>query len=174
MATSLGYSMINEIVEHETNPKEYMDRKRNVSKGPDVASNVKVDTLMKHIYASENQENELADFYPPDDVESSIKVGLETFESRSPHTNDLEKNLMDQNENCRRNYTTFGEDQSRNKNYETNPILMEKLSYLIKLIEKNNDEKINSSTEELLLYFFLGVFVIFAVDSFVRVGKYVR
>ncbi len=28
--------------------------------------------------------------------------------------------------------------------------------------------------EELVLYTFLGVFVIFVVDSFARVGKYVR
>jgi hypothetical protein len=28
--------------------------------------------------------------------------------------------------------------------------------------------------EELILYFFLGIFMIFMVDSFVRSGKYVR
>ena len=51
---------------------------------------------------------------------------------------------------------------------------MEKLNYLVNLIENNNDEKVNSITEELVLYCFLGVFIIFIVDSFAKVGKYVR
>lgn len=56
----------------------------------------------------------------------------------------------------------------------SNPEIMEKLSYLVNLIENNNDEKVNSITEELVLYCFLGVFIIFIVDSFAKVGKYVR
>lgn len=56
----------------------------------------------------------------------------------------------------------------------SNPEIMEKLNYLVNLIENNNDEKVNSITEELVLYCFLGVFIIFIVDSFAKVGKYVR
>jgi len=51
---------------------------------------------------------------------------------------------------------------------------MTKLNYLINLIEEGHDEKKNSVTEELVLYCFLGVFVIFIVDSFTKAGKYVR
>lgn len=50
----------------------------------------------------------------------------------------------------------------------------EKLNYLIHLIEEQKDEKTAHVTEELVLYSFLGVFVIYVVDSFARVGKYVR
>ena len=50
----------------------------------------------------------------------------------------------------------------------------EKLNYLIHLIEEQKDEKTGHVTEELVLYSFLGVFVIYVVDSFARVGKYVR
>ncbi len=32
----------------------------------------------------------------------------------------------------------------------------------------------NFITEELILYIFLGVFIIYILDSFVRAGKYVR
>lgn len=52
--------------------------------------------------------------------------------------------------------------------------LMEKLNYMIQLLEEQQDEKTEHVTEELILYLFLGVFVIFVVDSFTRAGKYVR
>jgi len=55
-----------------------------------------------------------------------------------------------------------------------NDILLQKLNYMITLLEEHQDEKTNNVTEEVVLYSFLGIFVIFVVDSFVRVGKYVR
>ena len=51
---------------------------------------------------------------------------------------------------------------------------MKKLNYMIHLLEENKDEKTNTVTEELILYMFLGVFVIFVVDSFAKAGKYTR
>jgi len=57
---------------------------------------------------------------------------------------------------------------------DNNDILMQKLNYMINLLEQNQDERTNNVTEEIVLYSFLGIFIIFIVDSFVRVGKYVR
>ena len=45
---------------------------------------------------------------------------------------------------------------------------------MIHLIEEQKDEKTDHVNEELVLYMFLGVFVIFVVDSFARAGKYTR
>ncbi len=53
-------------------------------------------------------------------------------------------------------------------------MLLEKLNYMIHLLEEQQEEKTGHITEELILYTFLGVFVIFIVDSFARAGKYVR
>ena len=39
---------------------------------------------------------------------------------------------------------------------------------------ENYDEKKGSVIEEVILYCFLGIFIIYLVDSFVKVGKYVR
>lgn len=50
----------------------------------------------------------------------------------------------------------------------------DKLNYIITLLEEQQDQRTNHVTEEIVLYSFLGVFMIFIVDSFVRVGKYVR
>ena len=52
--------------------------------------------------------------------------------------------------------------------------LMQNLNYMIHLLEEQQDEKTNHVTEEVILYSFLGIFIIFIVDSFARVGKYVR
>jgi len=75
--------------------------------------------------------------------------------------------------------------QNINKQYYTNTthsakpsvdqdILLQKLNYMIHLLEEKQDEKTNNVMEEVILYSFLGIFIIFVVDSFSRVGKYVR
>ena len=53
-------------------------------------------------------------------------------------------------------------------------ILLQKLNYMINLLEDQQDERTNNVTEEVVLYSFLGIFIIFVVDSFARVGKYIR
>jgi K+-transporting ATPase c subunit len=63
---------------------------------------------------------------------------------------------------------------SSNNTSDSNQVLIEKLNYMINLLEEQQDQKTGSVTEEVVLYSFLGVFIIFVVDSFARVGKYVR
>jgi hypothetical protein len=55
-----------------------------------------------------------------------------------------------------------------------NDVLISKLNYMIHLLEEKQDERTNNVTEEVVLYSFLGIFIIFIVDSFSRIGKYVR
>jgi hypothetical protein len=57
---------------------------------------------------------------------------------------------------------------------EQNDALLKKLNYMIHLLEEQKNEQTNNVTEELILYIFLGIFVIFVVDSFTKVGKYQR
>jgi hypothetical protein len=57
---------------------------------------------------------------------------------------------------------------------ESADALLQKLNYMIHLLEEKQDMKTNSTIEEIIMYCFLGIFIIFIVDSFSRVGKYVR
>lgn len=57
---------------------------------------------------------------------------------------------------------------------DSHDVLMQKINYMINLLEDQQDEKVGNVGEEVVLYSFLGIFMIFLVDSFVRVGKYVR
>jgi len=59
-------------------------------------------------------------------------------------------------------------------NTGTNDVLLQKLNYMINLLEEKQDERTNNVTEEVVLYSFLGIFIIFIVDSFTRVGRYTR
>mgnify|MGYP006090930379 CR=1 FL=1 len=67
-------------------------------------------------------------------------------------------------------YAKMGIDSSSSSESQ----LMEKINYMIHLMEQQQHEKTENITEEFLLYTFLGVFVIFVVDSFARAGKYTR
>ena len=68
-------------------------------------------------------------------------------------------------------YTQAGNQQTVTNNKSQ---LLDKLNYMINLLEEQKEHKTDNITEELILYMFLGVFVIFVVDSFARAGKYTR
>ena len=76
------------------------------------------------------------------------------------------------NENNKKYYSS-----EHNTNYVSNndnQLLIDKLNYMINLLEEQQEQKTSSVTEEVVLYSFLGVFIIFVIDSFTKVGKYVR
>ena len=52
--------------------------------------------------------------------------------------------------------------------------LMEKINRMLHILEEQQYEPTKHITEEFILYTFLGVFVIYIVDSFSRAGKYIR
>jgi hypothetical protein len=79
-------------------------------------------------------------------------------------------------ESMKNNYTTppvYDTPFEYNTSYK-NTQLLEKLNYMIYLLEEQRDEKTGQVTEELILYVFLGVFVLFVLDSFFKTGKYTR
>ena len=53
----------------------------------------------------------------------------------------------------------------------SNKGISEQLNYIIHLLEEQQNAKTSTTTEELILYTFLGVFTIYIVDSFTKVGK---
>ena len=55
-----------------------------------------------------------------------------------------------------------------------NSQLLEKLNYMIRLLEEQQKEPTQNIMEEFVLYGLLGVFMIYLVDSFARAGKYIR
>lgn len=76
-----------------------------------------------------------------------------------------------QNRNNKQYYTTALNNMA---DHSTNDILLKKINYMINLLEEQQDERTNNVTEEVILYSFLGIFIIFIADSFAKIGKYVR
>jgi hypothetical protein len=163
----------------------------------------KVNSVLEAIHNTNSQmmdHSSLGDFKP---LEPPVSVGVENTKINNPDTvndNDeidlhaLKSNYMNEqaaNQYYKQFIPNYGGDSSQNKNHNQggahvsggmhnvsgmtqNDTLMTKLNYMIHLLEERQDERTNNVTEEVILYSFLGVFMIFIVDSFVKVGKYVR
>jgi hypothetical protein len=71
-------------------------------------------------------------------------------------------------------YAKMGISSGQGQGPQVDSKIIEKLYYMIHLLELQQNEKTNHVMEEFILYTFLGVFMIFVVDSFARSGKYVR
>lgn len=122
----------------------------------------------------------LASFHPPE-PEPLVKKGEaqqfdleETREyknSEEPYTN-LTRNYHQLEDHLQ--YVPHSQQTSSPGQYVQQSELLEKLNYIIQMMEDEKDEKTGHVMEELILYSFLGVFLIFMTDSFAKVGKYIR
>ena len=121
---------------------------------------------------SENEET-LGDFYESEMTED-IKKQMNNVKS----TQDLYHNekvfsdyLISNNLNLNK---VSGDPRNQIIGNETRDELLLKLNYIINLFEDEREIKTNKKNEEVVLYCFLGIFVIYVLDSFVSIGKYKR
>jgi hypothetical protein len=61
-----------------------------------------------------------------------------------------------------------------NMEQEHQPTQETKLNYILDILEQQKDIKTHQKKEEIILYFFLGLFIIYILNSFVEIGKYSR
>jgi hypothetical protein len=120
---------------------------------------------------------------PADDDELKLQELQSTFMNEAQvrdYYRKLAPNYSNNSNNSNSNNSNKQYYSSNNNNNNTsysgdsNQALIEKLNYMINLLEEQQDQKTGSVTEEVVLYSFLGVFIIFIVDSFSKVGKYTR
>jgi len=124
----------------------------------------------------EENESTLADFYN-EERNNDLKRELEFTKHN--------KNMIAQNQANKGAYLIsnnlnvnkingVSKDQDSNVQHGSNQELMKKLNYIIDLFEDQKEIKTNQKNEEIVMYCFLGVFVIYVLDSFVYIGKYSR
>ena len=74
--------------------------------------------------------------------------------------------------------TTIGDSVlNSNNNYEpkrNNQDLLDKMNQILEMFEDQKEIKTGQKNEEIVLYCFLGVFIIYIMDSFVNIGRYSR
>jgi hypothetical protein len=57
---------------------------------------------------------------------------------------------------------------------QTNQELLDKMNKILQMFEDQKEIKTGQKNEEIILYCFLGVFIIYIMDSFVNIGRYSR
>jgi hypothetical protein len=141
----------------------------------------KVNQVMKAMNNLPTQQDELGDFNPPPPPQSSgvqatiyrDNTPLAGEEGLTNYTKPQRQELFSQTPTPNTSYNIQAFTNPR-PTLTDNDILMEKINYMIHLLEEQQDEKSGSVTEEVILYSFLGIFIIFIVDSFYYVRKYTR
>ncbi len=119
-----------------------------------------------------DDEDDLQDYMPKKGIEK-----LKDKKMKEENEKDKEKEETIKKETFYQQ--PFSEDYDKPFDYSSmqqpkDTQLLEKLNYMIYLLEEQKDEKTGQVTEELILYVFLGVFVLFVLDSFFKTGKYSR
>ena len=126
-------------------------------------------------------EKKTVSFELNDDDDSNDLVDFKPVNSELSKTDELISNFPKNNNEdgfAYENIGFFSENYNKEKIVENmtenvkNNSLEEKVNYLIELLEKQNERKTEYVTEEIELYLFLGVFIIYTVDSFKGVTKY--
>ena len=173
------------------NSKNIIDQKRHHNRtikkrmSDEGSRNPDIDSMIQAIHENNSNDN-LANFNKVEDMEL-ISPPAEHRERKDENNNDnLDNNIDVEAYNNLQN--TYAEDyykqyvppyfnqmsQDTSLNTKSRDELLDKLNYMIHLLEEQQDIKSGHVTEELILYSFLGVFIIFVLDSFARAGKYVR
>ena len=155
-----------ENYDEDTQPKDY-----NEEEGEEGLADFKPPPLPK---LTKGPTDDMKKHDPQKDPDKANDMLIEKDESVTPEGYD--NMVTDNYKSYYDNYIPYYNNPSNNNQpvFNNKDELMRKLNYLIHLMEENKDEKSQNVTEELVLYLFLGVFVIFVVDSFARAGKYTR
>jgi len=142
--------------------------------------------MLQELYKSENNESDLdnmGDFIPVQKSMQNVNVQQvshtppmqyndnpvnETAYNKLDSTQDMDmyKSYID-------SYNQYISPRPQTTGGSSNELL-QKLDNILYLLEEQKQEQNHLITEELILYVFLGVFIIYVLDSFVRAGKYVR
>ena len=185
MSSSLGYSLIegSDKINKQALSKNNKTRRNKITKEALFSPPPRVE--------DSPVENEITAFSSDEDETDDFNIEHEKYPDRNPvsaGSERLDRNLPEHDntppnqENNNSGYNIFpinmNTNNPRNEGFEnaidSESELMQKLNYMIRLLEEQHDDKIKSVTEEIILFGFLGVFIIYVVDSFAKVGKYVR
>lgn len=186
MSTQLGYTEID--FNKDENIEKIPRRRRNKTIKRKEKKTEKVETFLNGLEELEKLESmdnnsNLEDFsenFNPPSNPSLTKQGTDLQETYidSDITPENFQNLNAseaRNQEYYNQFVPYYKQATNNANiHGSKDELMEKLNYIVQVLEETKDEKTENISEELVLYMFLGVFVIFVVDSFAKAGKYTR
>lgn len=158
--------------------------------------NSRVNELLNKITAADSENDKMGSFVPLPNPNINIKkdmtdntdtkIYVPPKVSYSAASNAMKESPYTANGNASAVYSNYANSYQPPSGVVSQPYyakmglgmgddkIMEKINYMVHLLEEQQNEKTNNITEEFILYTFLGVFIIFVVDSFSRSGKYSR
>tara|TARA_Y100000816_G_C26087536_1_gene574139 strand:+ start:19 stop:612 length:594 start_codon:yes stop_codon:yes gene_type:complete len=143
--------------------------------------NKRVSSLLDKMTSSEKEDtdgNNLANFEPLSNPEIQTKQDFPPIQQNNLKYNPNQHKLYSNYNNAYNEKLDYiqsaANNFSKNQMNVPNDKLMEKINYMIHMLEQQQHEKTENITEEFILYAFLGIFVIYVCDSFSRSGKYIR
>lgn len=192
-----NYKLIDDDEDNSINKKRIAKNKTQKKRTLDENVNPKVLSAMQQIHSSINSDDndgEMNNFVPPPNAISAgserINMREEILENDNSETSiseDQYNSLYSKQYNNQYLPKTlinneYIDDSAYKTNLPTinnvsnnsNGDIVDRMNYMIHLLEDQQSRKTDNVTEEIILYSFLGIFTIFVVDSFARVGKYVR
>ena len=140
----------------------------------------KIDTMKQHLVLQsiDAEDSGLVDFNPP---ARPTSIGAVRTEERSnedtvaPQESTYMINKGISVKLADSNYKEqYASPYAGRQTFDTDRAFVSKLEYMIHMLEEQREIKTGSATEEVILYSFLGVFIIFVLDSFARAGRYTR
>ena len=170
----------------ESNQISTTRRKNLTYKNKESAKKLSKNMLEEMYQQSDDESKNMGDFNPSQiPVQKSLHDVNPKSESFKSNWESDDPPISSQNAYATLDSTSADYYKQYNQNYNNrfqaytplvnhNSELLKKLDNILYLLEEQKEEQNYLITEELILYVFLGVFVIYVLDSFVRVGKYVR
>jgi hypothetical protein len=154
-------------------------------------------TMLQQLYNSNNSNNsnnddsyDMGDFVPVQKTMHNANIQQQVLNSNTKYNEVLDDDDVVRKTNLEmskdneiykqfiNNYNNSIEKDLYNSNYlntsTSNNDLIKRLDKILYLLEEDKNDQNHLITEELILYVFLGVFIIYVLDSFVKAGKYVR
>lgn len=186
LSSSLNKTIKNRNINQGDNSNNNRNRERNK----------KIQKLLNEHNLTNNESDDLEDFNPPSHpaIQEPKKIITENFtfdnmnkdliNNEEGQENDAPVNKENFQQlpanNLQQYYEKYNAYLNNENNYNkqyvsaSNEELLKKIDNILFLLEEQRETRTNYVTEELILYLFLGIFVIYLVDSFVKVGKYIR
>ena len=171
----------------ESNQNSTTRRKNLTYKNKDSAKKMSKNMLEELYQQPDDEPKNMGDFNPSQvPVQRSLHNASPQTESIKPSWGPDDPPISSQNAYANLDSTAAADyyrqyNNNYNNRFQTstplvnhNSELLKKLDNILYLLEEQKEEQTHLITEELILYIFLGIFVIYVLDSFVRAGKYVR
>lgn len=200
-STTLGYSFIDDSEEnHASSTNKAVSTSQILNKLKSPKAKNETQSSKSHSQTAQGQpvkpRHNITSFSEDEDeiVNADNGHNNNNYVHRNPLINEQEGfNNYDMGELNKGHYTTevspdasssgllydFGRHTSTNIN--TTPeyqnldrTTQEKINYIIHMLEQNRQLRTENITEEMIMYFFLGFFVLYISENFVKMGKYTR